>query len=85
MLRRSLWRILANRPSVFLIKRCSSDLATGRVDLTESNGEDVLTDKYGRKHTYLRISLTERCNLRCELMACADKLCKVVNRSILYA
>ncbi len=25
----------------------------------------VLTDTYGRQHTYLRISLTERCNLRC--------------------
>lgn len=25
----------------------------------------ILTDTYGRKHTYLRISLTERCNLRC--------------------
>ncbi len=26
---------------------------------------DVLTDSFGRQHTYLRISLTERCNLRC--------------------
>eukprot|EP00741_Cyanophora_paradoxa_P011203 tig00020554_g10823.t1 len=26
----------------------------------------LLTDKYGRRHTYLRISLTERCNLRCQ-------------------
>uniref|UniRef100_A0A1A9WE98 Molybdenum cofactor biosynthesis protein 1 n=1 Tax=Glossina brevipalpis TaxID=37001 RepID=A0A1A9WE98_9MUSC len=25
-----------------------------------------LTDKHGRVHTYLRISLTERCNLRCK-------------------
>ncbi|XP_037937957.1 molybdenum cofactor biosynthesis protein 1 isoform X2 [Teleopsis dalmanni] len=25
-----------------------------------------LTDKFGRHHTYLRISLTERCNLRCK-------------------
>lgn len=25
----------------------------------------VLTDSFGRKHDYLRISLTERCNLRC--------------------
>ena len=28
----------------------------------ESN---ILTDSFGRKHSYLRISLTERCNLRC--------------------
>ena len=24
-----------------------------------------LIDKYGRQHTYLRLSLTDRCNLRC--------------------
>lgn len=29
------------------------------------NGKNILTDKFGRKHNYLRISLTERCNLRC--------------------
>lgn len=28
--------------------------------------DDILVDKFGRKHTYLRISLTERCNLRCK-------------------
>ncbi len=27
---------------------------------------DLLTDRFGRRHTYLRISLTERCNLRCQ-------------------
>lgn len=27
--------------------------------------QNILTDKFGRKHNYLRISLTERCNLRC--------------------
>jgi molybdenum cofactor biosynthesis protein A len=27
--------------------------------------ENILTDAFGRKHDYLRISLTERCNLRC--------------------
>ena len=26
-----------------------------------------LTDSHGRMHDYLRISLTEKCNLRCEL------------------
>lgn len=26
---------------------------------------DMLVDSFGRKHTYLRISVTERCNLRC--------------------
>ena len=27
--------------------------------------DTALTDTFGRKHSYLRISLTERCNLRC--------------------
>ena len=27
--------------------------------------QDILTDSFGRNHTYLRISLTELCNLRC--------------------
>ncbi|CAG5136430.1 unnamed protein product [Candidula unifasciata] len=27
---------------------------------------DFLTDIFGRQHTYLRISLTEKCNLRCQ-------------------
>lgn len=32
----------------------------------EVTGEQhILTDSFGRKHDYLRISLTERCNLRC--------------------
>jgi len=27
--------------------------------------KNILTDKYNRKHSYLRISITEKCNLRC--------------------
>lgn len=27
---------------------------------------NTITDTFGRVHTYLRISLTERCNLRCK-------------------
>lgn len=29
------------------------------------NSSNTLIDQFGRKHEYLRISLTERCNLRC--------------------
>lgn len=29
------------------------------------NASSILTDKFNRAHTYLRISITERCNLRC--------------------
>uniref|UniRef100_A0A914P6N5 Radical SAM core domain-containing protein n=1 Tax=Panagrolaimus davidi TaxID=227884 RepID=A0A914P6N5_9BILA len=35
-------------------------------DSTAEIGETPLTDKYGRFHSYLRISLTEKCNLRCQ-------------------
>jgi molybdenum cofactor biosynthesis enzyme MoaA len=27
--------------------------------------KNILTDSFGRNHNYLRISLTEKCNLRC--------------------
>ncbi len=30
-----------------------------------SRTTDILRDTFGREHTYLRISLTEKCNLRC--------------------
>ena len=29
------------------------------------NNSQILTDSFGRQHTYLRLSLTELCNLRC--------------------
>ncbi|MEL6810969.1 MAG: GTP 3',8-cyclase MoaA [Bacteroidota bacterium] len=33
---------------------------------------NILTDAFGREHSYLRISLTERCNLRCTYCMPAD-------------
>ncbi|XP_031274771.1 GTP 3',8-cyclase, mitochondrial-like isoform X3 [Pistacia vera] len=32
----------------------------------ENPVSDMLIDSFGRMHTYLRVSLTERCNLRCQ-------------------
>lgn len=37
-----------------------------------SPASSPLTDSFGRRHTYLRISLTERCNLRCTYCMPAD-------------
>ena len=37
-----------------------------------SGTEHELTDGFGRRHTYLRVSLTERCNLRCTYCMPAD-------------
>ncbi len=34
--------------------------------LEQKEFSDFLTDTFGRQHTYLRISLTEKCNLRCQ-------------------
>ncbi|HOP64461.1 MAG TPA: GTP 3',8-cyclase MoaA [Spirochaetota bacterium] len=31
----------------------------------EQEGNEMLTDSFLRKHTYLRVSVTDRCNLRC--------------------
>lgn len=40
---------------------------TGKLRLkVDRNFSEFLTDTFGRPHTYLRISLTERCNLRCQ-------------------
>ncbi|XP_012219038.2 molybdenum cofactor biosynthesis protein 1 isoform X2 [Linepithema humile] len=43
----------------------STRLQRLRVRLQEDEQREILTDTFGRKHTYLRISVTERCNLRC--------------------
>ncbi|XP_076463698.1 molybdenum cofactor biosynthesis protein 1-like [Babylonia areolata] len=62
------------------IRRCSSVLpGIAPVEQPSNNEErqahrlkvhrdfsEFLTDTFGRQHTYLRISLTERCNLRCQ-------------------
>uniref|UniRef100_A0A182P0X4 Molybdenum cofactor biosynthesis protein 1 n=1 Tax=Anopheles epiroticus TaxID=199890 RepID=A0A182P0X4_9DIPT len=41
----------------------ASNTSNSERDRTESN---ALVDNFGRFHSYLRISLTERCNLRCK-------------------
>ncbi|MFS4482943.1 GTP 3',8-cyclase MoaA [Hyunsoonleella sp. 2307UL5-6] len=37
-----------------------------------SDNKNILQDSHGRDHAYLRISLTERCNLRCSYCMPAD-------------
>ena len=44
----------------------------GEGDQEASLAASPLTDSFGRRHTYLRISLTERCNLRCTYCMPAD-------------
>ncbi|XP_010414059.1 PREDICTED: cyclic pyranopterin monophosphate synthase, mitochondrial isoform X1 [Camelina sativa] len=38
----------------------------GQSQTKDNTVSDMLIDSFGRLHTYLRISLTERCNLRCQ-------------------
>ncbi|KAK3241229.1 GTP 3',8-cyclase, mitochondrial [Cymbomonas tetramitiformis] len=42
-----------------------SELQVGNAARLKTDPENMLLDSHGRHHTYLRISLTERCNLRC--------------------
>ena len=49
-------------------RRLSTQALKGtRLDVADARrtAPDALLDRFGRRHTYLRVSLTERCNLRC--------------------
>ncbi|CAI9103240.1 OLC1v1001691C3 [Oldenlandia corymbosa var. corymbosa] len=48
-----------------------------------SNISDMLVDSFGRQHTYLRISLTERCNLRCQYCMPAEGVELTPNSNLL--
>jgi len=51
-----------------VLKAASPEAGSWRSGLTVRGPAraDGLLDRYGRAHTYLRISVTERCNLRCQ-------------------
>uniref|UniRef100_A0A3B3ZSU5 Molybdenum cofactor biosynthesis protein 1 n=1 Tax=Periophthalmus magnuspinnatus TaxID=409849 RepID=A0A3B3ZSU5_9GOBI len=68
---------LTNRPQFVRAKNCVSDLMTCSVGAPQGTvlkrfSDNIkpfsafLTDTFGRRHSYLRISLTEKCNLRCQ-------------------
>lgn len=51
----------------------STSCADSLDDLVKDNRvSNMLVDSFGRMHTYLRISLTERCNLRCQYCMPSD-------------
>ena len=52
-------------PPVLSTNRLREVLATAKQQQETETQPSVLTDKHGRFHNYLRISLTEKCNLRC--------------------
>ena len=45
----------------------------------------ILTDNFGRKHNYLRISLLEKCNLRCSYCMPADGIVLSPKESLMTA
>ena len=49
-------RMLFSRSSFARVRKVTSSAST----------TPVLVDRFSRTHNYLRISLTERCNLRCK-------------------
>lgn len=55
----SLCRHYSEEPTAAVNLKTEDERDTGQAS-------DVLTDSFGRRHNYLRISLTERCNLRCK-------------------
>lgn len=76
-------RLAALRARLALEPRAAGDVAAAprlpsppppspRAAPTIPGTEHELTDGFGRRHTYLRVSLTERCNLRCTYCMPAD-------------
>lgn len=63
--------LCVGRASYLLHVPCAASSST---DLLSERREvsDMLVDTHGRRHNYLRISLTERCNLRCNYCMPAD-------------
>uniref|UniRef100_A0ABD2VZU6 Uncharacterized protein n=1 Tax=Trichogramma kaykai TaxID=54128 RepID=A0ABD2VZU6_9HYME len=53
-----------------LATKQSNRLEEFREKLNSNKDVSILMDSFGRQHTYLRISLTERCNLRCKFNKC---------------
>ena len=47
--------------------------------------ETVLTDNFGRKHNYLRISLIEKCNLRCTYCMPAEGILLTSKKDLMTA
>ena len=44
---------------------CDNSNSYNELNEPQQRLNSILTDNYNRKHNYLRISLTEKCNLRC--------------------
>ncbi|KMZ71380.1 Cyclic pyranopterin monophosphate synthase, mitochondrial [Zostera marina] len=81
--RESVFRITPN----YLVGACSKAISQSTpatiCEETNTSKSDMLVDSFGRQHTYLRISLTERCNLRCHYCMPSDGVDLTPNSSLL--
>lgn len=49
----------------------------------EPTRTDAITDRFGRRHTYLRVSVTDRCNLRCKYCMPAEGIEWIPRKDVL--
>ena len=75
-----MWR----RP-VAVLARTVQCVRRRTVSATDVQVKHPLVDTHGRFHDYLRISLTERCNLRCMALSPPFSILNQSFRSILHA
>lgn len=54
------------QPSVLSLENTNVEESSKYSSQDITNQSSILTDMHGRHHNYLRISLSERCNLRCQ-------------------
>eukprot|EP01138_Halocafeteria_seosinensis_P000150 gb/GECG01000156.1/.p1 GENE.gb/GECG01000156.1/~~gb/GECG01000156.1/.p1 ORF type:complete len:470 (+),score=45.66 gb/GECG01000156.1/:1-1410(+) len=59
-------------PSVERSTAPKKDTTNAERGMPKPSSDKYLYDKFRRKHTYLRVSLTEKCNLRCKYCMPAD-------------
>lgn len=60
--------VCSGRPQIPLhvLQRPPALQATKQKETTKADIDPALIDSFGRRHRYLRVSLTDRCNLRCQ-------------------
>jgi cyclic pyranopterin phosphate synthase len=66
-----------------MIKEQDSLLASGQLDGIIPVRQTVLTDPFGRVHDYLRISVTDKCNLRCSYCMPDEKVISTPSASLM--
>jgi len=57
--------------------------ASQEAEASAQGGPAMVTDTFSRVHTYLRISLTEKCNLRCQYCMPAEGIALTPNQRLL--